>query len=690
MSGSNGRPTTLEAWALKYAEHGWPVFPVQAKGKGPLTLSGFKDATTEAEQIRKWWATWPDANIGFVPGRANPRLLSIDMDGPEGEAAAQHLGLLAEPTLSARTARGRHLYFAHPGGTIDNTPLAPHLDVRADAGYVVLPPSEHPSGKRYCWAGSHEVDLKRLPPPVLTLFNGAGRARAAPPLPEQIPQGARNTTLTSLAGSMRRRSASEETILAALRAENAARCRPPLEDDELEAIALSVARYAPAPTANPSPPAEPRTPWACAVPAPEFLAGTDAGTPFLKPKLVARSCVSELFSPRGLGKTHVGHALAIELARAGYRVLLLDRDNAPREVRRRLKGWDGSVPLLRVLTREQVPPLTDVRAWADFPTADYDVVLLDSLDAATEGVGEQDSSRPSRALAPILDLARRPEGPGIVVLGNTVKSAAHSRGSGVVEDRADIVYEVRDATDLRPTGSKPWWQELPPAGAEAWAERAARRKHRTVYRLALIASKFRVGEEPEPFVLEINLGAEPWTLRDVTGDLVAAGEASRAAAAAARQAELDDAAKALRAVVEAGERPNRETAIARLMEEGLTQKAARELLRERDGKDWRTVVLEDRPGRPRVLDPPEGSKNDAPTEIRPRETPATAGTISGDFGQPLESLDQRKCPEIDQAALEFPEGGISVGPISVPGSDGQEWPDLDPDEEARDAVREGA
>jgi hypothetical protein len=86
----------------------------------------------------------------------------------------------------------------------------------------------------------------------------------------------------------------------------------------------------------------------------------------------------------------------------------------------------------------------------------------------------------------------------------------------VIEDRADIVYQVRDASELKLSGSKPWWEELPAADAGSWANRASRRKQREKYRLAFVSSKFRPAEEPEPFVLEIDLSTDPWTVLDVT------------------------------------------------------------------------------------------------------------------------------------------------------------------------------
>jgi hypothetical protein len=61
----------------------------------------------------------------------------------------------------------------------------------------------------------------------------------------RILEGERNTVLTSLAGAMRRRGASEEAITAALTAGNQRRCDPPLPDTEVQAIARSIGRYTP-------------------------------------------------------------------------------------------------------------------------------------------------------------------------------------------------------------------------------------------------------------------------------------------------------------------------------------------------------------------------------------------------------------------------------------------------------------
>ncbi|MGH2726086.1 MAG: primase alpha helix C-terminal domain-containing protein, partial [Actinomycetota bacterium] len=54
------------------------------------------------------------------------------------------------------------------------------------------------------------------------------------PLPAIISEGARNKWMTSLAGTIRRYGTSEAAILAGLRVENEKRCRPPLDEAELQ------------------------------------------------------------------------------------------------------------------------------------------------------------------------------------------------------------------------------------------------------------------------------------------------------------------------------------------------------------------------------------------------------------------------------------------------------------------------
>jgi hypothetical protein len=84
--------------------------------------------------------------------------------------------------------------------------------------------------------------------------------------------------------------------------------------------------------------------WDAAQSAADFIQADDEDVEFLYPRLLAPGSITEIFSPRGLGKTHVMLAILKDISDRGKRVLLLDRDNSRREVRRRLRAWVRRVP----------------------------------------------------------------------------------------------------------------------------------------------------------------------------------------------------------------------------------------------------------------------------------------------------------------------------------------------------------
>lgn len=231
--------------ARRYARSwGWAVFPV--KGKVPMTANGFKDATREPTD-------WPlgSTGIGLATGAVSG-VVVIDLDSEH--AAKEFMAMQKDHgghirTVTARTGKGYHVFFRHPGAEVKNSAgkLGEKIDVRGDGGYVVLPPSEHPSGGRYEWVAGRapdKIDVAPMPSWLISALTETRRA-LAPVVGDAISEGGRNATLASIAGSMRRRGASEDAIHAALSVENHARCRPPLSDEEVASIARSVARYEP-------------------------------------------------------------------------------------------------------------------------------------------------------------------------------------------------------------------------------------------------------------------------------------------------------------------------------------------------------------------------------------------------------------------------------------------------------------
>ncbi|NLE59907.1 MAG: DUF3987 domain-containing protein [Planctomycetes bacterium] len=247
----------LEA-ALAYARMGLPVFPCAPARKTPLTENGFRDAATDEATVGRWWRSNPRANIGLPTGTASG-LVVLDIDPRNGgeagfaELQSRH-GQLPETVESTTGAGGRHLFIQHPGGHVpcSQGELAAGVDVKGDGGYVVLPPSVHPSGDTYAWESGSIIEM----PPIVCpswLSELVRKAATAPEAPaalptddgNPIPEGQRNGTLARLAGGMRRQGMSRAEILAALQVTNQTRCQPPLPDDEVERIATSVARYEP-------------------------------------------------------------------------------------------------------------------------------------------------------------------------------------------------------------------------------------------------------------------------------------------------------------------------------------------------------------------------------------------------------------------------------------------------------------
>ena len=133
--------------ALAYARRGWPVFPCLPGEKVPATRHGFRDATTDEQQIISWFGRHPDRNVAIATGAPGPDVLDIDVHGAAGNgyAALGRLhcaGLLEDAYGYVRTpSGGLHVYFT--GTDQRNGHMAAHhVDFRSAGGYVLAPPSQ--------------------------------------------------------------------------------------------------------------------------------------------------------------------------------------------------------------------------------------------------------------------------------------------------------------------------------------------------------------------------------------------------------------------------------------------------------------------------------------------------------------------------------------------------------------------
>ena len=200
--------STLLVAAREYRALNLAVIPV-GKDKHPLVeWKRYQDELPHPDQVDEWWFKFPAANVGTVTGKVSG-LVVFDADGPEGLESLKALGTPATTWVS-RTGRpegGWQQFFRHPGNgtTICNRAgLRPHLDIRGDGGYVILPPSLHASGRRYEWLTSpQDTELSPLSDALLRLLtSSSGSSDHAPRRGDEIPEGQRNETLYRHARSL--------------------------------------------------------------------------------------------------------------------------------------------------------------------------------------------------------------------------------------------------------------------------------------------------------------------------------------------------------------------------------------------------------------------------------------------------------------------------------------------------------
>jgi hypothetical protein len=203
--------------ALAAAERGWPVFmlgrskrPVanchdcrnsdhDPENCGHITCHGFYAASTEPSRVRAMVAAVPCGQLAIRTGAASG-LLVVDID-PQHGGTASFAKLIARSlvprTLSVLTGSwGTHLYYRHPGQHMASRPM-PRLkgiDIKADGGYVVLPPSiHHRTGRPYEWRpGATEVE--EMPPALVTA--------CLPPMPADSPSPQNRPITTQQGGGI--------------------------------------------------------------------------------------------------------------------------------------------------------------------------------------------------------------------------------------------------------------------------------------------------------------------------------------------------------------------------------------------------------------------------------------------------------------------------------------------------------
>ena len=219
--------------AIEYAKQGFAVFPLKPRNKTPIQGGGFKNATTDLEMIKRWWAKTPTANIGIATGQMSGGIVVIDLDvdddkginGYDSLRDWQRINGDLPDTADSITGRGGyHLFFRTSEKVKCRTGILEGVDVRGDGGYIVAPPSIHYNGNQYMWEyPPDEVGIAKADKIVFKLLE-EGRPRSEQSqqplgtLPDKVSEGTRNDTLFKIACSFQGRGLSDSAVIAAVKA----------------------------------------------------------------------------------------------------------------------------------------------------------------------------------------------------------------------------------------------------------------------------------------------------------------------------------------------------------------------------------------------------------------------------------------------------------------------------------------
>lgn len=230
--------------ALQYYDQGLCILPVRPGEKRPY-LDQWRKYTQERptrESIQKWFETLMNPGIGLVTGKIS-NLVVLDLDTRSSLKLEDVLQQYPTDMVVKTGSGGYHLYYQHPGVLIGNrVNLMPGVDIRADGGFAVLPPTVHENGSEYQWISKGPAG--KFPMEILskTGSNQSGEEKWVTDLMKGVSSGGRNDAAARLAGYFMNKGMPTDVVEMLMIQWNM-KNDPPLGQDELHTTVNSIKRY---------------------------------------------------------------------------------------------------------------------------------------------------------------------------------------------------------------------------------------------------------------------------------------------------------------------------------------------------------------------------------------------------------------------------------------------------------------
>lgn len=453
---------------LKYAQYyrdelGFSVIPLRSRDKIPaIKWQEFQKRYATDEELSRWFTT-NDYNIGVVTGKISG-ITVVDFDTKD--AMRKHLSFLKTSPL-VKTGKGCHAYctYTPEARQFQHSSKYPGIDVRNDGGYVVAPPSIHSSGEEYKWLKKPQGNQWGEYPSFL-LTPGVARLQTTDEInslnaelmdkPQQGPvaEGGRNNALTSYVGRMFNKNLAIDEISTLAHEWNQKRCKPPLPDDEVEAVIKSIAKYH-LDKQTDKPARE-----LVLVNGNEMIARDIPRREPIFPWLLQQALVM-LYAWRGVGKTWVSLGIAVAIATGGrflkwhaskpHKVVYLDGEMPAYALQERLKVLAPSGLVnpdnLKFLTpdfqSDGMPDLATLAGQAEIDAlieADTTLIIVDNISALCRSGKENEAEGwiPVQMWA----LRHRAAGRSVLFVHHAGKGG-NQRGSSKREDLLDTVLMLK-------------------------------------------------------------------------------------------------------------------------------------------------------------------------------------------------------------------------------------------------------